>query len=334
MVSVFISYAHADEKLKDRFLVHLGALKREGLIGVWHDRMLRPGDHLDTAIAEQLATADLVILLVSPDFLNSKYCAETEMQRAFARAKQGQCKVAAVILEQCQWKNTPIDAGGKLGDFLATPRDGKAVKRWKTQDQAWDDVVTAVRGLIEDSEATATSASPSDAPARLPIEAQFSPARDIHRNAPLFGPQGRLPIRANCVLVRVVATGNGNVDNCTGWITRLERLNSGGKPIDTAAVGSRPLRWSPQEAQLTSITIRPDVPQDLDVFWCIEGASSPQLKSIGHPPSWDEFFSAPGTYRLTIVVSAAGKSQTKRLLVKWRGRWNDFDVQDDPSLES
>jgi len=57
MVSGFISYAHADEKLKDRFLVHLGALKREGLIGVWHDRMLKLGDHLDTAIEEQLAAA-------------------------------------------------------------------------------------------------------------------------------------------------------------------------------------------------------------------------------------------------------------------------------------
>lgn len=329
MVSVFISYAHADEKLKDRFLVHLGALKREGLIGVWHDRMLKLGDHLDTAIEEQLAAANLVILLVSPDFINSDYCAEREMQRAFARAKQGQCKVAAVILKQCQWKNIPIDAGGKLGDFLATPQNGKAVMNFKNREAAWDGVVTDVRGLIEDSGAKAAAASPSDPPARLSFAAQFSPARDIHRNAPLFGPQGRLPISANCVLVRVVATGNGNVDNCTGWITRLERLNSDGKPIDTAAVGSRPLRWSPQEAQLTSITIRPDVPQELDVFWCIEGADTPQLKSVGHPPSWDEFFSSPGTYRLTIVVSATGKSQTKRLLVKWRGKWNDFDVEDD-----
>jgi hypothetical protein len=47
VISVFISYAHADEKLKERFLVHLGALKSEGLIGVWHD----------------------VVLLVSSDFI-------------------------------------------------------------------------------------------------------------------------------------------------------------------------------------------------------------------------------------------------------------------------
>jgi hypothetical protein len=67
MISAFISYAHADEKLKERFLVHLGALKRERLIDVWHDRMLRPGEHLDRAIEAELAAAHLVILLVSPD---------------------------------------------------------------------------------------------------------------------------------------------------------------------------------------------------------------------------------------------------------------------------
>jgi hypothetical protein len=50
LISVFISYAHRDEKLKDRFLVHLGALKRERLIGIWHDQMLRPGEHLEKAI--------------------------------------------------------------------------------------------------------------------------------------------------------------------------------------------------------------------------------------------------------------------------------------------
>jgi TIR domain len=154
MVSVFISYAHADEKLKDRFLVHLGALKRERLIGVWHDRMLRPGEHLDSAVEAELAASDLVILLISPDFIHSEYCTEKEMQRAFARAKDGQCKVAPVIVKPCQWRNIPIDAGGRLGDFLATPRDGRPVTQWpKGRDAAWSSVVADIRRLIMDESA-------------------------------------------------------------------------------------------------------------------------------------------------------------------------------------
>jgi hypothetical protein len=155
MVSVFISYAHADEKLKDRFLVHLGALKRERLIGVWHDRMLRPGEHLDRAIEAELAAADLVVLLVSPDFINSDYCTEMEMRRAFARAKDGRCMVVPVILRPSLWRDIPIDdEGGRLGDFVALPHDGKPVTQSRHgRESALDSVVAGIRRLIKDKSA-------------------------------------------------------------------------------------------------------------------------------------------------------------------------------------
>ena len=156
MVTVFISYTHSDERLKERFLVHLGALRRENLIGVWHDRMLRPGEHLDDAIEKELATADFVILLISPDFINSDYCIEKEMQRAFARARDEQCKVAPIILKPCQWKNIPIEGGGQLGDFVAMPRDGKPVTQWSHRDKAWNSVVAGIRALITNQSASST----------------------------------------------------------------------------------------------------------------------------------------------------------------------------------
>jgi len=155
-ISVFISYAHRDERLKERFLVHLAALKRERLIGVWHDQMLKPGEHLDRSIENELAAADVVILLISPDFINSDYCTEKEMQRAFARAKVGRCKAVAVILKPCGWRNIPIDEeGGRLGDFLVTPRDGKPVTQWpQGREAAWDSVVADIRRLISDNSAS------------------------------------------------------------------------------------------------------------------------------------------------------------------------------------
>jgi hypothetical protein len=162
MISAFISYAHRDEKLKERFLVHLGALKRKRLVGVWHDRMLKPGEHLDTAIEKELAAADLVILLVSPDFINSDYCTEKEMQRAFARTKDGRCNVAAVILKPCAWRDIPIDnEGGRLGDFLVTPRDGKPVTQWPGgQDAALDSAVEDIKRLITHKSASSPVVRP------------------------------------------------------------------------------------------------------------------------------------------------------------------------------
>jgi hypothetical protein len=178
MISVFISYAHKDERLKERFLVHLGSLKRQRLIGVWHDRMLRPGEHLDGAIEAELAAAELVILLISPDFINSDYCTEKEMQRAFARAKDGRCKVVPVILKPSLWRDIPIDnEGGRLGDFVALPHDGEPVTRSRHgRDAALDTVIADIRRLIIDKSAPGTLAiptvqvtSPATAPNQQPV---------------------------------------------------------------------------------------------------------------------------------------------------------------------
>ena len=170
VISAFISYAHADEKLEDRFLVHLAALKRERLIGVWHDRMLQPGDHLDRAIEAELAAADLVILLVSPDFINSDYCTEKEMQRAFARAKEGRCKVVPVILKPSLWRDIPIDdEGGRLGDFVALPHDGKPVTRSRHgRESAQDSVVARIRHLIKEKSAPGSVVRPRKRDASSP----------------------------------------------------------------------------------------------------------------------------------------------------------------------
>jgi TIR domain len=124
---------------------------RERLIGIWHDQMLRPGEHLDRAIEAQLAAAKLVILLVSPDFISSDYCTEKEMRRAFARAKDKKCKVVPVILKSCQWRTIPLGVRGKLSDFLVIPQNGRPVTEWpKGRDAAWDHVVTNIRLIINE----------------------------------------------------------------------------------------------------------------------------------------------------------------------------------------
>jgi hypothetical protein len=148
MFSVFISYAHVDELLAVRFQVHLTALLREGLIKVWNDRLLLPGQLFDSAIERELAAADLVIPLISPDFIYSNYCMEKEMQLAFARAKSGACRLMPVIIEPCQWRNVPIGGGGRLGDFTALPRGEKPVSMWLNQNAAFDDVIAAIRNSI------------------------------------------------------------------------------------------------------------------------------------------------------------------------------------------
>jgi hypothetical protein len=84
-LEVFISYAHADQALKDELLKHLSPLKRRGLVEHWHDRQIDAGAEWAEEIDARLESAHIILLLISPDFLHSDFCYQKEMVRALER---------------------------------------------------------------------------------------------------------------------------------------------------------------------------------------------------------------------------------------------------------
>ena len=96
--TIFISYAHRDEGDKDELLKHLAPLVRSKLIQTWHDRKMKAGDKIDHQISLNLEKSDVILLLVSADFLNSEYCYSNEMILAVERNKMGTAIVIPVIL--------------------------------------------------------------------------------------------------------------------------------------------------------------------------------------------------------------------------------------------
>jgi hypothetical protein len=116
-LELFFSYAHGDQQLRDRLEKHLSSLKNEGVIGTWHDGKLVAGQELDAGIMERLKTADIILLLVSPDFMSSYYCYEKEMAIALERHQNGTAKVIPVILRPIDWEGSPL---GKLLGNLCT----------------------------------------------------------------------------------------------------------------------------------------------------------------------------------------------------------------------
>jgi hypothetical protein len=91
MTKLFFSYSHVDENFRDTLEKHLSALKHEGLIDSWHDRKIRAGDEFDNVIDENLKQADVILLLISSDFIASRYCFEIEMKRALETSCRGNC---------------------------------------------------------------------------------------------------------------------------------------------------------------------------------------------------------------------------------------------------
>ena len=135
MVTVFFSYSHKDENLRDQLETHLAMLKRQGVISAWHDRRLIVGTEIDAGISQELERADIILLLVSPDFLASDFC----YGRALKRHAEGTARVIPVILRPCEWAHAPF------GELLAAPKDGKPVTRWTDPDEAFLDITRAIR---------------------------------------------------------------------------------------------------------------------------------------------------------------------------------------------
>lgn len=144
MATLFFSYSHADEALRDQLEKHLSGLQRQGIITSWHDRRITAGTAFADAISENLEAADIVLLLVSPDFIASEYCYEREMKRALARQHEGSARVIPVILRPCDWHE--LDFGG----LLATPTDGKPITKWPNIDEAFLTVVQAIKSALNE----------------------------------------------------------------------------------------------------------------------------------------------------------------------------------------
>ena len=142
MATLFFSYSHKDEGLRDELELHLAMLKREGVIEAWHDWKIPAGDEFDRSIADKLEKADVILLLVSPDFLASRDRYDKEMERAMQRHQEGSARVIPVILRPCDWKNAPF------GNLLAAPTDGKPVTRWPDRDEAFLDLVKHIREAL------------------------------------------------------------------------------------------------------------------------------------------------------------------------------------------
>ena len=144
-VEVFFSYSHKDQDLRNQLETHLTVLKREGFIATWHDRKILAGTEWAREIDKHINTAQVILLLISADFLASDYCYDIEVTRAMERHNAGEARVIPIILHDCDWRTT------QLGRLNALPTDGKAVesKYWHNKNEAFYDIASGIRKVIE-----------------------------------------------------------------------------------------------------------------------------------------------------------------------------------------
>ncbi|MEH6387441.1 MAG: toll/interleukin-1 receptor domain-containing protein [Pseudomonas profundi] len=144
MASLVFSYSHADETLRNELEKHLAPLKRMGKISTWHDRRIVPGQVFADQIDKHFSEADIILLLVSSDFIASDYCYQIEMSNALQRHERGEAVVIPVILRSCAWHQLPF------GKLLAATSDGKPITQFASYDDGFVEVVGAVSRALDE----------------------------------------------------------------------------------------------------------------------------------------------------------------------------------------
>ncbi|MBW4660396.1 MAG: TIR domain-containing protein [Drouetiella hepatica Uher 2000/2452] len=145
IIKIFYSYSRKDLDMRNTLEDHLAALRKANKIQTWHDLELEAGTEWEPAILNKLDTADIILLLVSHNFIASEYCFGTELKRAIARHDEGTARVIPIILRPCDW-NQPYVPFSKLN---VLPTHAEPITSWADQDAAFTIVAQRIRETVQ-----------------------------------------------------------------------------------------------------------------------------------------------------------------------------------------
>jgi hypothetical protein len=145
-LEVFCCYAREDQEMLAHLKKHLMPLQRQGQITVWSDTNLNAGVEWEKELHQHLESADIILLLISPDFMASDYCYSTEMGRAIERHDQGNARVIPILLRPTFWSNAPF------ATLQMLPEDARPVKdrSWFDSDEAFNTITERIHQLVSE----------------------------------------------------------------------------------------------------------------------------------------------------------------------------------------
>ena len=153
-LEVFCCYAREDQEMLEHLKKHLMPLQRSGQITIWSDTNLNAGEEWEKELHWHLESADLILWLISPDFMSSDYCYSKEMKRAIERHAQGGAHVIPVLLRPVHWKTAPF------AKLQIIPTNATPVTRWSNRDDALHDVTGHINRFLSEHQHLQISGEP------------------------------------------------------------------------------------------------------------------------------------------------------------------------------
>lgn len=144
MISIFFSCADEDKEVLHKIERQLSSLVRSGDIECWHRHKLSPGSEWKDIAKKSLSLADIILLLISPDFISSDYCYGEEASYAMTRHDSGKAYVIPIIVRPVvEWEHLVF------GELKSLPA-GKAVSMWPNREEAFSNIVKGIKYVIDD----------------------------------------------------------------------------------------------------------------------------------------------------------------------------------------
>lgn len=140
---IFIAYAREDASYLERFRKPLNVLRRNGHCRIFFDGEIIPGERWDDRLKAELHQADIFVLLVTDDFLDSDYINDVELPKALEKEKAGKAKVVPIILRPCMWEYT------LLSQFQVVLHEGQPIETSGGYVYAVEQIARVIKQLKE-----------------------------------------------------------------------------------------------------------------------------------------------------------------------------------------
>jgi tetratricopeptide (TPR) repeat protein len=220
--TLFISYSHKDEEWKDLLVTQLGVLSQQGFLDLWDDRRIVAGDNWQEEIEQAINAASLAVLLISANFLTSKFILEEEIPRLLTRRAKEGVRVIPLMIKHCAWKTV-----GWLSQMQVRPKDARPLSAGNANQVDIDLAELAgeiYRLLGRDN-------SSSEAKGFVPLPPQKISISRMPVNSPnLFGRDQELELLdrawrdAETNIVSIIAWGGvGKSALISYWLRRIEK---------------------------------------------------------------------------------------------------------------
>lgn len=142
-VKVYLSSSNEDSCYRQKLIVNLAGLKREGKIKLLNNCEISPGILWKEQILQWLEEAELVLFLVSSDFIASDFIFDVEIKRILERKQDGKVNIIPIIIRPCDFESL------SLCSFQTLPLNKIPVSVWKNKDEAWLEIIIQIKKVVQ-----------------------------------------------------------------------------------------------------------------------------------------------------------------------------------------